>query len=369
MVPDRKNYEPFIIDYLDGNLSQDQIFELFDFLKANPDIKKEFEEIYSFYNKISEGSYKYKNELKKSPSDLSESQFEILCVASSENDLDSEQEKELNEIITSDPQREKTYDLIKGIKLAPPDIKFRYKNKLKKTTFRQKVYRYSVIGMSAAAAVLILFFILTGPTPKNRDNQTASAINDTAIIKTGVLITRLTPEDVPESDNINNAVKIAKHPPPEVRNHKIVAVTASTSKNLITAGPDSNAINMDRMRSNISKITTFKNPGITEAAPGAELIAINTTVGDLAIPQDQDRFNKFIARVFRDHILKADSTEHGNLKGYEIADAGIRGLNKLLGWQMSLEKERNANGVVESVYFSSRLLKFNAPVRKASPSL
>ena len=53
------------------------------------------------------------------------------------------------------------------------------------------------------------------------------------------------------------------------------------------------------------------------------------------------------------------------LKGYEIAKAGVTGLNKLMGWEMALNERKDVEGNLKSVYFSSKLLKFNAPVKKS----
>ena len=79
---------------------------------------------------------------------------------------------------------------------------------------------------------------------------------------------------------------------------------------------------------------------------------------------EEPGLNTLIARLFRDKILKSKEHETGSLKPYEIADAGIKGLNKLLGWQMTLHRNHDENGDLKSLYFSSKILKFNAPVRK-----
>ena len=57
----------------------------------------------------------------------------------------------------------------------------------------------------------------------------------------------------------------------------------------------------------------------------------------------------------------------GNLKDED--KAGVTGLNKLFGWQMALDKKNDENGQPKSVYFSSKILKFNAPVKKREPQL
>lgn len=369
MKPDRTNYEIWIIDYLDGNLTQDQIFALYDFLKENRDIKDEFTDLYAFYNKISEGSYKYKSKLKKSASDISESQFELLCVAASENDLDEMQQEEFNEIINEDPSRKKTYELFKNLKLKPPKAEFRHKKSLKKVTLRQKVYLYSSIVMGAAATILLLFYLLGPPAAKTPDNQIAAAQEDTVKTAPAFFITRVPPIKAPEVREINTEPKSLPSPQQKVRKTEIVAVAQNTAINDNIVESDSNSIDIIKRELNISKITGLNDILVNEPELNASLVAINTTFNNSEMMENEGRFNRFIARVVRKNILKSDTTIQGNLKVYEIADAGIKGLNKLLGWQMSLEKEKNDKGEVESVYFSSRLLKFNAPVRKVEPVL
>jgi len=91
---------------------------------------------------------------------------------------------------------------------------------------------------------------------------------------------------------------------------------------------------------------------------------MNTTIDIPAEVPEKHGLNALIARFFREKILKSGDPETGSLKPYEIADAGIIGLNKLLGWQMSLQKNHDDKGDLKSLYFSSKILKFNAPVRK-----
>ena len=75
-----------------------------------------------------------------------------------------------------------------------------------------------------------------------------------------------------------------------------------------------------------------------------------------------------IGKAFlKDELLKEKTPPDSPLKGYEIAEAGVEGLNKLFGWEMALDKKNDQNGQLKSVYFSSKILKFNAPVKKSEP--
>jgi len=57
------------------------------------------------------------------------------------------------------------------------------------------------------------------------------------------------------------------------------------------------------------------------------------------------------------------------VESFEIAQAGITGLNKLFGWEIALNKNTDTNGEIRSYNYSSRLLKFNAPVKKSIKAL
>ena len=107
MILNRSNYEIWLIDYLDCNLDEIRLNQLFSFLEENPDLRQEFEDI-SGFKIIHDGNpYVNKNLLKKTPSDISSEQFDFLCVAEAENDLDPEQKDELGAIVREDQERKK----------------------------------------------------------------------------------------------------------------------------------------------------------------------------------------------------------------------------------------------------------------------
>ena len=65
--------------------------------------------------------------------------------------------------------------------------------------------------------------------------------------------------------------------------------------------------------------------------------------------------------------MKENKAKESPLKAYELAKAGVSGLDKLLGWEMALDERKDANGLLKSVYFSSKILKFNTPIKKPEP--
>ena len=171
MKIDRSNYEIWLIDWLDGNLDESQVAALLIFLNENPDISEEFYEMSTFRVKATDDSFKLKSNLKKSPEEIHESQFEYLCIAWLENDLSFLQKEELNEIIDHDARKKRTFELIQKTKLIPAEIIYRNKKSLLKRIVPPAIIRLSVWGLSAAAIIgLVLTFVFFSYPFRNNKN-------------------------------------------------------------------------------------------------------------------------------------------------------------------------------------------------------
>jgi hypothetical protein len=357
MKLDRTNYEIWLIDYLDGALDEARAIELLSFLNENPDIKEEFEGFSQpvlscnlYFNK--------KSLLKKSVSDLPESQFEFLCVAATEGDLDEMQISELDTVKTADPDKRKTFELIERLRLIPPGIKYGRKSSLKRLTLPQKIVRLSVIGISAAAGI-VLMISLFNISDKSRDElkQSLSIYSSAGLKETNH------PSSVVSADN-----KTEGKPSPGIRVQNTLIDNETGKIPLIPAKASSgdSTIEVREVENDYISKTDFKQEVKVMANEfTGSLVTINTVAISFSEEPEKPGINDFLARIFREKILKSKTPETGNLKGYEVADAGIMGLNRLLGWEMSLKQNRDEKGDIKSLYFSSKIIKFNAPVRKA----
>jgi hypothetical protein len=364
MEIERTNYEIWFTDWLDGNLSSSDVEKLKLFLDRNPDLKEEFEELSTVTLKPSLKTFSHKNLLKKIPSEISGSQFESLCIAYLENDLSSDQASEFMEIIEQDQEKNKTFELFRKTKLVPVQISFKNKNLLFRRTIGQRVLRLSVIGLSSAAAVALLimtFSIIPHSLPGNRNSTaqiTVANINKQEIpieIPAGRKTTVIRPVSEKRSDEqrgtgIQNNISVISKP-------DIVAEIYHDS----IAGRSGNPELLLQKLPVDFQITLEKETG------NKTLIASNVRLNLPDINDNRSNIGRFLARTFREKILREKTVQDSPLKGYEIAEAGIAGLNKLLGWQMALDKTNDENGELKSVYFSSKILKFNAPVKKSNP--
>ena len=361
MQIDRSNYEIWFIDWLDGNLNSLQIAQLRLFLDQNQDLREELDDLTPL-NLVSSGfSFPCKELLKKSPSSISLTQFEYLCAAYLENDLTRSQQTELKEIINTYPDKKKTFDLIQKTILAPTRISYQNKSLLLKRTTAQKFIRLSVIGLSTAAAIsliLITYPLIPGNSSLKLNSSAHNFLSDSTLQK---------PPPVRAADIIIND---SKPVPAENKNeirlanpHKKDRVITKSDK-VIAQSNDSMARNIDNKDMTVHKVPVYAQVDLSKGIVSNTLIASKSTI---TIPDAEDpgsRVGKFISKNFREKLLKEKTPPDAPLKGFEIAEAGVAGLNKLFGWQMALDMKNDENGQPKSIYFSSKILKVNAPVKK-----
>jgi hypothetical protein len=362
MQINRSNYEIWLTDWLDGKLNEIQVGEICHFLSRNPDLKEEFDELASFMLNPSKKSFPDKNQLKRTPADLSETQFEFLSVACLEDDLSADEQNEFMESIRHNQAKKQSFELIQKMKLSPSDLKYKHKNRLMRETVVWNVIRLSFIGLSAAA--VIIFAVITffsKPTVLRHKTEKIVLNNPPDIIL-----------------NKPSAKIIAGKTRPEkniVHSNRLINILADASgtKRLRTTEPDTNqTLNKDSLFR-----SAYSLPAIINMSPSlivtvlniepvsSNLVACKSIVQYPEYDDERPWLGKFLSKTFRAKIMKEKTATDDPVKIYEIAEASVNGLNKLLGWQMTLDERKDQNGELKSVYFSSKILKFNAPVKKS----
>ena len=359
MKIDRSNYEIWIIDWLDGNLNDNQTALLYQFLEENTSLKEELSEIELLRLKPPENKFKGKTGLKKSFEDLSQTQFEYMCAAFIENDLSPDQQDELEKITKHDPERKKTLELTGKAKLNPVSIIYPDKKLLYRRSVLQKAGRLSFIGLSAAAVTAIAFILYFSKTPElpvGYETTSQAIVNDTS--------QRINPgQKIPETEVVKN-ITIKK--PTE----KLIAAIHSYARS--TLQPTDNKTSpgepeFKRTEISVRKIKIHPEINFEEKVP-VNLVSFNFQYTPVQAEESGSKIGRFIAKTFREKFLKEKAPEDSPLKGFEIAKAGVTGLNKLLGWEMALDEKKDHYGNPKSVYFSSKLLKFNAPIKNSETS-
>jgi hypothetical protein len=361
MKPDRSNYEIWFTDWLDGNLSREQVEEFKVFLNENHDLREELNGINMVSLEPPDLFFRDKDSIKKSFENLSDSQFENLCIASLENDLTPGQKAELNNIIVLDPIKRKSFELVQKLKLKPFAATFKRKNSVKRLTAGQRILKFSVIGLSAAATITILvlaYLFLPGVIEKETIQTTQNITSDTLLLKIHPAIIIKETEAAPGQGSLISEIKNTISEPLVSRLNVTLAEQVNQEE------PDS-ITGFYREEPLISLAIPVPDNILNTFRPSTnDLQAFVTSIIPPLTENDRSNVDRFVAKLFHELIMRDTISGDRPVETYELAIAGITGLNKLFGWEMDLYRNTGETGEVKSYYFSSKMVKFNAPVKK-----
>ena len=148
-----ENYEAFLLDYMEGNLSTEDLVALQMFAAQHPHLNIDLNDVELVELGAEEIYFNAKENLKKSL--LNDEQF----VAYVENDLNSDQKQNIEKLCTSNETLAKELSLYKkSFVIADEKIVFENKNSLKK--LETKVIWFYSREVLAVAASLVLIFSL-----------------------------------------------------------------------------------------------------------------------------------------------------------------------------------------------------------------
>jgi hypothetical protein len=203
----RHNYEEYMIDFLEDNLSAALKAEMQIFLSHNPDIKEEIEGLEDMHLSHDEISFTDKESLYKSED---ASSFENRCISYLENEFTPEYKTTFEQEVSLDKGKESLLDdYTKTILVADESIIFTNKEKLK----RNYAFRFKKLINFASAASIILAIslsVLFVPTEIHKSELMGSNTEVFNMPKEDI------PEEIiskPEKAFLPNAPKIKKEIP------------------------------------------------------------------------------------------------------------------------------------------------------------
>lgn len=161
MKIDIKNYELYVIDYLDGNLSDQLKCDFEKFLEIYPDIKSEIDDLMSFSLDTPENvSFKNKDSIKKniihSLGLINEQNYNDYFIAFHEGDLCDEEIDNVQNFLILNPDTKQEFDIFASVKLkADETVVFENKENLKRKIAVFDFNKFITYGSSVAAVLLI----------------------------------------------------------------------------------------------------------------------------------------------------------------------------------------------------------------------
>lgn len=349
MEINRDNYELWLADLSEGSLDSKGEDLVFAFLEENPDIRAEYEDSLSFVLRDDSMPGFGRNSLKRDASLLREDQVEHLVIARQADDLNPEQAEEISELILSDKRFSEMDRIHRSIRLTPPSIKYPAKLALKYIPFRKTARRLARISLPAAASILLamagflLFSRANSPNPGESQSLSVAAAlqgsdyRGSASLELQALLVTMKPA-------IRNSVE-----------PRLAALTAMADPEVQDA-----PLPVEREVIDVGQLNLIDDIDISGTS--AEYLLADVEI-PLSFPAEEAQGGlsprEFIAKNFRQIFLKEEEAGTENLRVYEIADAGVRGLNKIFGWDMVLETEVNEEGRLNQLKFTSQLVKFD----------
>ncbi|MBW6482223.1 MAG: hypothetical protein K0B10_04095 [Vicingaceae bacterium] len=144
------NYEAYLLDYLENNLSDNQQIELLVFLENHPELNIDLNDL-SNNTLVCDDSIVFEDKNK-----LKQIAIENLMIAEMEGVNSEKNQQELKLFLDEQPALQKDFDLYKKTILIPSKIIFSDKESLRKEKPTRLIYWW----MSSAAAIILALFIL-----------------------------------------------------------------------------------------------------------------------------------------------------------------------------------------------------------------
>ena len=171
MKINRHNYEAYLLDLLEGNLSVEDQQQVHNFLLLNPDCARELMEIEPWVLEEKKVSFQNRQLLKKEfpnhASVLSDLNFDLFSIARMEGDLSEKQEEDHQSTVAIDEKRSTLWSQWQQTRLVPETVKFKGKGQLlRKNGTRNRVIWISLISAAASLALLFALFRTEPELPK-----------------------------------------------------------------------------------------------------------------------------------------------------------------------------------------------------------
>jgi hypothetical protein len=348
MIITRDNYEPFFLDYLEGNLNENMIDQFLDFLERNPDLKEELQLFENVHLPEEHIVFSGKEELYKSASEA-KAALENKTIAYLEGDLDDEDRKSFEAYLNSHPELQKEFKLFAKTQLTP-DASIKYPNK-------QKLYKKSgaVVLMnwvSRAAAVLVLIWGI---------NSLITNYQESSVPNIGSQLAEVSPKPTPAVKKTESEKNVQEAESPEkvkasqpIKPEKKKSLREQTKGRLEETRPaDSKPVERDL----IALVQISPKLAQLDQEPLEANLAVSSSVNVLKInePRNVMTIDEFLA-----NRAKKVSSE-GLLSAQRIARVGLGLASELSGDRIGYSVK---DGKISSVEFESKLMAFSIPLKK-----
>jgi len=353
---DRNNYERYVIDYLEGQVSGEAEREMKRFLKGHPDLEQELRDLEQARLVPTGESYPDKEQLKKKLTldDAGYSHFDELCISKLEGELSDEQAAVFDRMVEASPGRGHDYALYQKTRLTPDlTLTFDGKQQLKKYGQRRKpLMRYLYPWAAVAASVLVLAGVyLFFPSPDSASSPGPSATHIRPSSQTTVAGVDDAAQVVPDPNTITEHIDYN-----EISSQLNVEVETAMATQTFFSGEE------DLMRPLQPLYGMDFNPEPVYASiqiPALPLEEFREHGGTFDSYQKLDRFlNR------RVNYALASTVGRPDFSLWDVAGAGLKGISKITGKELALERHYNQQGELQRLALRTESFNFSTRVNK-----
>lgn len=361
----RHNYEAFLLDQLEGRLSAEAQQELEDFLILNPDCASELAELEPWVLETERIPFHSPELLKKEFPDHrslpGNQNFDMFSIARMEGDLVHSQIQAHQAMLEADDQKAIQWKQWQLTRLEAEPVLFPAKDRLKR---RKSINGRRIwIPLVSAAAALAMLLVLLSRTPNLPQTETSiqplqegmdgenkqvemgsdKLIKETPPVVTRTLQARHDPAELTKKQTVVAPEVFESVPSPES-----TAILKPEPESLFEADPPAFSAKQ------FSRQTMAREayPDQIEPLP---IASVTVPAGSMTLAQ--------LSELGVQGIIE-EYAEQKDLSLWKIAHAGINGINRLAGSDISLMASRDEEGDVSGFQLKSKRFSLTRPIHR-----
>ena len=360
----RENYEAYVLDYLEGKLTDSDHDLFLEFLKDNPDIYEEIKDTGNIQLKSASIQFHDKNILKKSII-LSEfdSDFENLCIAFIEGDLESTERPKFESWLSENSDKLYEFELFRKSYLKPDmNIIFSPKSRLKRFSINQKRIRLvSVISAAAVVVFLILFIRYTDVLKRDmiseKTDTGTKTITDTKISKDESeqksTDTQFANNQLIESESVKGKSKELQED-----SNRDFGLNDNNWADNNNAGREK--IIIKPVSSMLAKLENYKSVDYNRLKKTGSEPTRNF--------ESYQTLREFASNQILTNLFPGDGLDkQTKITFWDLASNGFEELSRITDGGYTLNRETNENGKLKRLSLETPLLGFSIPIKNKQP--
>jgi hypothetical protein len=365
MEINRHNYEAYLLDQLEGSLSVEDQQKLHKFLLLNPDCNRELSEMESWILEGEKVCYKNSQLLKKEFPDhstfLTDHNFDLFSIARKEGDLSDEQVEAHQNMVEADELNAQLWEQWQQTSLVPKPLIFEGKDKLRRN--KKPSVRVITMGVISAAAAVALLFVLFNKAPDlSQPENNLQAAQEEVSPQVLDVPTQAEPQVAMVNSVENQTVQTTVDPQPRMVKDPVMFSIKKDHDRPLEFESEVAIVPEDDLQPRVLAQATnqLSNPAVSmEVLPDKieplHVPPVPIHMSSLSVAQ--------ISELGLQEVIE-DYTEEKDFSLWKVAAAGIKGINKLAGSDISLMASRDDEGDVSGYQLKGKRFSLTRPLAR-----